>query len=135
MFFIRLKGYFFSWYTICLYSVVVVILSTFPFESPEQLSFSFSDKLAHGLMYLLLSFIAVNTFYLKHKKQPVFLGFLYAFSLGVLMEIVQSFLPFRGFELSDIFSNFIGSLMGSLMLLRRLSSVIYDRDKKGRSVS
>lgn len=68
-------------------------------------------------MYLVLSFITAKTLFLKNKKNYFLYGFLYAFTLGLLLEIAQFFIPYRGFELNDIFSNFLGSAAGTMLTM------------------
>ena len=90
------------------------------------LIFPYSDKVVHCLIYIILAFIATNTFSLKKqtraKAYPVrngisnrAYGFLYAFLLGLSIEIMQLFLPFREFELTDLGANFLGSLLGCFL--------------------
>ncbi|MFH1504542.1 MAG: VanZ family protein [Candidatus Omnitrophota bacterium] len=106
--------YIFSWYLLGFGTCAIVILSILPFEVSEP-AFSFADKIFHFLIYAGFSFISVNIFSLKQKKKPRLYSFLYAFSLGLLMEIVQFFLPYRSFEIGDIFSNFLGSAIGCFL--------------------
>ena len=111
----KFKGGFFSWYTISAYSFFIVLISLSPFRAPEQLTFPFSDKIFHCLTYTLLAFVAVNTFYLKRKRRPRFLSFVYAFSLGCLVELIQAIVPYRDFETADILFNFLGSIVGCFL--------------------
>lgn len=109
--------YIFCWRTVFLYSLFIIFVSVIPIKGPPQLSFPFSDKLFHCLIYVILSFITTNTFYLKRLNRPRFIGFSYAFCLGLGIELIQLFLPFRKFEVADIFFNFLGSIGGCLLRL------------------
>lgn len=106
----------FSWYSVILCSVFIVLLSVLPVTVPEGISFPFFDKAAHSIMYLALSFLATNTLYLKNNRKPKLRGILYAFSLGLVVEIIQYFLPYRDYELLDIWFNLLGSYIGSLIV-------------------
>ena len=107
--------YLFSWYTAYAYSLFIIVLSVIPVEPPPQLVFPLFDKVLHCLAYTILSFVVVNVSYRKSINRPRFFSFSYAFTLGLLIEIVQFFLPFRQFEAGDIACNFLGSIVGCLI--------------------
>lgn len=111
--------YFFSWFTIYTYSLFISFFSLFPSKNLPQITFPFFDKIVHLLIYCLLSFIVVNTLRLQGKTRIYFFSFSYAFSLGLLLEFIQFFLPYRVFELGDIFFNFLGSILGCFLLLKK----------------
>jgi glycopeptide antibiotics resistance protein len=54
----------------------------------------------------------LNTSLIKKKVHPYIFSFSYAFLLGLTIELFQFFIPYRSFELGDIFSNFFGSIAG-----------------------
>jgi VanZ family protein len=109
------KRYIFSWYTISVYSLVIVVFSLSPLEAPEEITFPFFDKAVHLLAYALLSFICLNTFCRRRLRRPRLYSFSYAFSLGFLIECIHIFLPFRSFDGVDIAANLFGSIIGSLL--------------------
>lgn len=92
-----------------------LFFSLFPSKNLPQITFPFFDKIVHLLIYCLLSFIVVNTLRLQGKTRIYFFSFSYAFSLGLLLEFIQFFLPYRVFELGDIFFNFLGSILGCFL--------------------
>ncbi|MCK5493067.1 MAG: VanZ family protein [Candidatus Omnitrophica bacterium] len=106
----------FSWYSVIVCSIFIVLLSVLPVKIPEEISFPFFDKVAHSIMYIALSFLATNTLNFKNKKNHKLTGILYAFSLGLVIEIIQYFLPYRDYQLSDVAFNFLGSYIGSLIV-------------------
>ncbi|MCK5287905.1 MAG: VanZ family protein [Candidatus Omnitrophica bacterium] len=112
----RCKEIVFSWYSVIGCSIFIVLLSVLPVKVPEGISFPFIDKVAHSLMYFILSLLATNTLYLKNNKNSKLKGILYAFSLGLVIEIIQFFLPYRDYQLSDVAFNFLGSYIGSLIV-------------------
>ncbi len=109
--------YLFSWVTTYIYSFLIIVFSILPVKVPPRLLFPFQDKITHGLMYCLLSFLAVNTFSRNKINYSKACGLFFAFSLGLFIEIGQYFLPFRSFELGDIFANFTGSILGCLLII------------------
>jgi VanZ family protein len=69
--------------------------------------------------YLLLAFIAINTSLLCGEKRPYLFSFSYAFGVGLIIEGIQFFLPYRSFEFSDILSNGVGCALGLLLKIGR----------------
>ncbi|UCD14874.1 MAG: VanZ family protein [Candidatus Omnitrophota bacterium] len=102
----------FSWKIVGSYTFLVVFLSLFPFKEGPQVHICFLDKIVHFMMYMLLSFLVVNTSFLRNRRNVKAFGFFYAFSLGLILEFIQAFLPYRSFEGLDIICNFLGSFGG-----------------------
>jgi len=111
--------YLFSWYAICIYSFSLIVISILPLKAPLELSFPFIDKVVHCLIYAGLSFTAVNTLYRRRVAYPRFFSFSYAFSFGLVMELVQFFIPYRSYDPADIFFNFLGGILGCLLIISR----------------
>lgn len=59
--------------------------------------------------------MVVNSLLLRKKKNPFTIGVFYAFSVGLTIEIIQIFIPYRSFELLDVASNSLGILVGTLI--------------------
>lgn len=70
------------------------------------------DKIIHVILYGMLSLLVLRALMIEKAGQFRLISFLYAFSLGLLLEIVQIFLPYRSFELWDVLSNSLGSISG-----------------------
>ena len=104
---------FFSYKVIIIFSVLILITSLLPFKSSKAI-IPFLDKIIHSLIYAVLSFIGVNTLYLRKHPQARVLSFFYAFSLGIFIEVLQFFTSYRSFDINDIFSNLLGSILGVL---------------------
>lgn len=107
--------YLFTKKTIIVYAFLIALLSFIPIKAySEAPPFQYSTFF-HGLAYFLLSFLVVNTLVLKKRKSCRLQSFIYSFCYGLIIEVVQFFLPFRFFEANDIFANFIGAFLGSLI--------------------
>ncbi|MBU1121525.1 MAG: VanZ family protein [Candidatus Omnitrophota bacterium] len=109
--------YLFSWRVLGVYTFFIVLLSVFPFKEGSEVGIAFLDKIVHFCMYAGLAFLVVNTFFLKKRRRFKMSAFFYVFLLGVALEFVQVFLPYRGFELADIGCNFLGGLIGVLFVV------------------
>jgi len=104
---------FFSYKVIIIFSILILIASLLPFKSSKAI-IPFLDKIIHGLIYAVLSFIGVNTLHLRKHRRARVLSFFYAFSFGIFIEVLQFFTPYRSFDINDIFSNLLGSILGVL---------------------
>ncbi len=73
------------------------------------------DKLAHAVVYGILSYLAIRAYSADNQvlwKHLAIVAIL-ASGYGILMEIIQgTFFPHRFFEVPDIIANIIGSLVG-----------------------
>ena len=108
----------FSRSTIYIYTLLILFFSFFPFEAPT-VEIPFIDKIIHFFIYAILAFIVLNTLALEERSYCRILSFSYAIGLGIIIECIQYFLPYRGFEGGDLLSNFLGSLTGILLRVKR----------------
>ncbi len=87
---------------------IAIVGSLMPPQIIDELTFSLSDKLIHGLYYATLTFFWLlstnrNTVN-KHIKVS-----LSAFFLGLVLEIMQGVLPIqREMDFLDVFANSVG---------------------------
>jgi len=92
------------------YSLLILIGSVIPVDQdyiPKIFSY---DKLIHFIAYCALAVLSV---YAYKKVNKIYVkGFIFTFSWGLLIELIQYFLPYRFFDLSDIFINGLGALAG-----------------------
>jgi len=97
--------------------LVIAYLATTPLTM--ALTVSVSDKLLHGLAFLVLLLLA------DYSWPATGLGadkLVWVFAYGVLIEVVQYFLPYRDFSPADMLANALGMGVYPLIvpLLRRL---------------
>jgi len=102
----------FSFRILFVYTAFVIFISVTPVSVSNVDSFPFLDKIIHFLIYTLLAFLAINTFKISSGKNCYIKVFLYCFFVGTLIECIQYFLPFRGFETFDILANSAGTVAG-----------------------
>ena len=69
------------------------------------------DKLLHFLSFAYLTIIFKFTQFIDQD----FWLYVIVLAYGILIEIVQMFLPYRSFELLDIFADFMGILCSGLL--------------------
>ena len=93
--------------------ISVVLISTLSMQEIEvQSSVNFSDKLLHFLCVLYLTTFA----WLSRIISKEFFLYVIVLAYGILIEIVQIYIPYRSFEFLDIFADFLGVLAGSFLI-------------------
>jgi VanZ family protein len=93
--------------------ISVVLISALSIQEIEvQSSFNFSDKLLHFLCFLYLTIVA----WLGRIISKEFLLYVIVLAYGILIEIVQIYIPYRSFEFLDIFADFLGVLAGNFLI-------------------
>jgi VanZ family protein len=93
--------------------ISVVLISALSIQEIEvQSSVNFSDKLLHFLCFLYLTIVA----WLSRIISKEFLLYVIVLAYGILIEIVQIYIPYRSFEFLDIFADFLGVLAGSFLI-------------------
>ena len=107
-------------YTIA-WALFILVMSVLP--TPDQGdvgSFPHIDKLAHIFLYAVLVFVAAGDLkrsqYVQKSQSMAFIMIFFCILIyGIFIEMVQFLLPYRSFELMDIYANSIGSFGGLLI--------------------
>ena len=101
----------FSFRIILVISISIIsILSTQ--EVNIESSVNFLDKVLHFLCFSYLTLITWLS-QILNKDLHVYVIVL---AYGILLEIVQRFLPYRSFEYLDIFADFVGIIAGFIII-------------------
>lgn len=94
---------YFSRASLCLAIIGIFILSVIKIDQP--LPGGLSDKFYHGLAFFALSSLANISF---PKSGFTLYQYLPLFLYGILIELVQYFLPYRSFSIADILADAMG---------------------------
>ncbi len=72
------------------------------------------DKVTHLCEYALFAWILVQAVRASRMREHEYLlwCWIYATSYGLLIELLQAFIPWRSAELGDVFANTIGAALG-----------------------
>ena len=93
--------------------ISIVLISILSVQEIEiQSSFNFSDKFLHFSCFLYLTIIS----WLSRIIYKELWLYVIVLAYGILIEIVQIYIPYRSFEFLDIFADFLGILAGSLFI-------------------
>jgi len=101
----------FSFKIILIISIITIsILSTK--EVNIESSFNFLDKALH---FLCFSYLTLVTWLSRILNKDLHV-YVIVLAYGILIEIVQRFLPYRSFEYLDIFADFVGIIAGLIII-------------------
>ena len=93
--------------------ISIVSISILSIQEIEvQSSVNFSDKLFHFFCFLYLTIIS----WLSRIIYKELWLYVIVLAYGILIEIVQIYIPYRSFEFLDIFADFLGVLAGSFLI-------------------
>ena len=81
-------------------------------EIEVQSSVNFSDKLLHFFCFLYLTAIS----WMSRIIDKELWLYVIVLAYGILIEIVQIYIPYRSFEFLDIFADFLGVLAGNFLI-------------------
>ncbi|MGB3619559.1 MAG: VanZ family protein [Catalinimonas sp.] len=106
-----------------LWALLLLFLTLTPARNmpafPTWEAFAF-DKSAHLFVYAVLVLLTVVGFkkqhaYIRFRLRAVPYALLIAFVYGLVLEVIQSFIPSRHFEWYDLLANTAGCLLGALL--------------------
>ena len=90
---------------------IAIVGSLIPPQQIQQLTFSLSDKLIHGLYYATMTFFWLLSSKLNMNQKYIQVG-LSVFLFGLVLEILQDVLPVqREIDVLDLFANTVGILI------------------------
>ncbi len=90
---------------------IAIVGSLMPPQQIQQLTFSLSDKLIHGLYYATMTFFWLLSSKVKMNQKYIQVG-LSVFLFGLVLEILQDVLPVqREIDVLDLFANTVGILI------------------------
>lgn len=104
-----------------LWTVLVLVGSLLPKYNVPQQFLQLSDKLLHVLMYFILCFL-VGIGLSKQNKYPeasvkaIVIAVVYSTFIGLLMEVLQEFVPGRFGDWKDVVANILGVIVAIPLL-------------------
>ena len=87
--------------------IFIFILATIP-PSEAQIGFPYMDKVIHFLAFFILAVVTLYAF----EVTQIFACITLIVCFGIGIEVIQYFIPYRSFEILDIFADIIGALIG-----------------------
>ena len=102
----------FSFRIILVISVFIITILSIQKVNIES-SVYFVDKVLH---FLCFSYLTLITWLSRILNKDLHV-YVIVLAYGILIEIVQRFLPYRSFEYLDIFADFVG-IIGGLVIIK-----------------
>ena len=102
----------FSFRIILVISVFIITILSIQKVNIES-SVNFVDKVLH---FLCFSYLTLITWLSRILNKDLHV-YVIVLAYGILIEIVQRFLPYRSFEYLDIFADFVG-IIGGLIIIK-----------------
>ncbi len=86
---------------------------------PDTHYFDFQDKLIHLICFAGLSFLwcgvgLIKSELPKGKNRLIFNFIVFGLAIGIGLEFLQKFIPYRTFDIMDMIVNEIGGILGLL---------------------
>jgi VanZ family protein len=103
----------------CLAWLIIAVLMLAPLSSP--LSASFSDLIAHFLVFAYLAFATVG---FSHRGAELTMLAAVTVAGGMALEVAQGLVPHRTFDILDMGANTLGAMVGYAGALTILLLVI-----------
>ena len=108
-------------YILQLASILIIVLSIltisfYKFDILDSYSLREYDNYIHFIMYFLLGSISFISFKFKHFIRYSIV-FLFCSFLAFLTEYFQPYFPGRAYDLKDLYWNFIGLLLGIIIII------------------
>ena len=101
----------FSFRIVLVISISLIAILSFQ-EVNFESSFNFLDKVLHFLCFIYLTLVT----WLSRILNKDLHVYVIVLAYGILIEIIQRFLPHRSFEYSDIFADFVGIIVGLIII-------------------
>ncbi len=69
----------------------------------------------HFFIFLVMSYLGIKLFFYKSSLN----GFCFFIIVGIILELMHIFVPNRSFQMSDLISNLLGTLISFLFLKKK----------------
>ena len=100
---------------------LVLILSVINIGVLPKTDVPSADKIVHTIMYFSITGMLMlnQTSYFRNQitKVQLYFAFLFSVGFGILMEIIQYFLPWRSGSIYDLIANTLGVVIAIIIML------------------
>lgn len=98
----------------------IALITLLPGSSiPNYIDWNFLelDKIIHMTVFTVLTFFGCYHFKSRKKNQKsiVIFSLLLAISYGTIIELLQTFIPQRGFDYADLTADVVGAVLGVIV--------------------
>jgi len=103
------------WWPATAWAILILIVSSIPNLSTPSLGFTFADKVAHFVEYLILGLLVAVAFHREGRSKPLVTAIIVCCAFGILDELHQALVPGRTADIFDILADFLGSVAGTYL--------------------
>ena len=108
-----------AWIPPVIWALIILVSSVIPGGALPDVKIDYLDKVVHFLMYIILALLMVRGYFYNFSNNipPKVILFMLILGggYGILMELVQCYIPGREASLLDAVSNIAGILAGSIL--------------------
>ncbi len=127
-----MKDFFLLFKFSIIWAILILIACTCRIQtnSGMDLDIPFLDKIVHFVMYLILGAIVTFEFRRitpKYYHKYIFKILIISIVYGIVIEVVQYFLPWRGFEFADMIADGLGAAAG----IYGIKYLVFDKKMDG----
>lgn len=105
-----------AWVLVVLWSMLIVYYSFSPGDAVPGAKI-FGDKSLHMASYFVLSLFYFNALQSKGEK-AIYYSIFFATMYGVLLELLQGFVPYRSASIVDVAVNSLGALIAPIIAVK-----------------
>lgn len=109
----------FAWMPVILWASVIFFFSALPARSVPLIAEPYLDEILHFLEYVLLAFLMMRALYrdVGHpfRGKHVLFTLISASAYGIVLELIQRFVPGRDAAVGDAVTNVAGIIFGILL--------------------
>ena len=115
---IKEENHFFAWIPTLMWGTMILFFSILPYHLNPPLTVGYFDKMVHFFEYAVLGVLVGKGLYSTGKRFSagnIVLILIITSGYGILMELVQSFVPGRCPSPGDVLANIAGVVFGIVL--------------------
>lgn len=115
---LKKENEFFAWVPTLMWGTLILLFSVLPYRMLPSITVGYFDKMAHFFEYTILAVLIGRGLYSTGKEfstRNILLTLILGGVYGILMELVQRFVPGRDASPGDIAANMAGIVFGILI--------------------
>jgi VanZ family protein len=99
------------------WALTILVLTLMPGKNLPHVPLWSFDKLAHAFVFALLMLLALRAKFKQQKSGNPYAAYLFLSCVfyGMLIELIQNYIPGRSADFNDVIANTVGVLMGFLL--------------------
>jgi VanZ family protein len=109
----------FAWMPVILWASIILFFSVLPARKIPLITVQYLDKAFHFFEFAILAFLMMRSLYrdIKHplRENHVLFTLISGSAYGIVLELIQRFVPGRDMAAGDVVANIAGIVLGILL--------------------